>query len=183
MLTVRNYQLCITTLEVLKTYLKNRHVKIFSDSQVGIQAINEMGTTESLICNSIVKNIQLFYVKNEIRITAAHISGAENVVADYESRKSQRFRQRLFLQFQSDQLSIGTTFFRECCPRNHTRLPHTKKIYFYHKNQKNCIKNSHREGVREVFLSQGFDNNTVDILIANWRKGTFSNYPLYMRMV
>ena len=37
-----------------------------------------------------------------------------------------------------------------------------------------------REGVREVFLSQGFDNNTVDILMASWRKGTFSNYSLYM---
>ena len=39
---------------------------------------------------------------------------------------------------------------------------------------------SDREGVREVFLSQGFDNNTVDILMASWRKGTFSNYSLYM---
>ena len=39
---------------------------------------------------------------------------------------------------------------------------------------------SDREGVREVFLSQGFDNNTVDILMASWRKGTFSNYCLYM---
>ena len=39
---------------------------------------------------------------------------------------------------------------------------------------------SDREGVREVYLSQGFDNNTVDILIATWRKGTFSNYSLYM---
>ena len=40
---------------------------------------------------------------------------------------------------------------------------------------------SDREGVREVFLIQGFDNDTVDILMASWRKGTFSNYSLYMR--
>ena len=39
---------------------------------------------------------------------------------------------------------------------------------------------SDTEGVKEVFLSQGFDNNTVDILMASWRKGTFSNYSLYM---
>ena len=39
---------------------------------------------------------------------------------------------------------------------------------------------SDREGVREVFLIQGFDNDTVDILMASWRKGTFSNYSLYM---
>ena len=39
---------------------------------------------------------------------------------------------------------------------------------------------SDREGVRKVFLNQGFDNDTVDILMASWRKGTFSNYSLYM---
>ena len=47
-----------------------------------------MGTTKSLICNDIVRNIWLFYVKNKIWITAAHIPGAEIVIADYESRKS-----------------------------------------------------------------------------------------------
>ena len=37
------------------------------------------------------------------------------------------------------------------------------------------------EGVREVFLSQGFGNNTADILMASWRKDTFPDYSLYMR--
>ena len=37
---------------------------------------------------------------------------------------------------------------------------------------------SDRESVREVFLTQGFDNDTVDILMTSWRKGTFSNYSL-----
>ena len=37
---------------------------------------------------------------------------------------------------------------------------------------------SDREDVKEVFLSQGFDNDTVDILMASWRKGTISNYSL-----
>ena len=39
---------------------------------------------------------------------------------------------------------------------------------------------SDREGVSEVFLSHGLDNDTVDILMASWRKDTFSNYSLYM---
>ena len=47
-----------------------------------------MGTTKSLVCNDIVRNIWLFYVKNKIWITAAHILGAEIVIADYESKKS-----------------------------------------------------------------------------------------------
>ena len=33
---------------------------------------------------------------------------------------------------------------------------------------------SDKEGVREVFLNQGYDNDTVDILTASWRKSTFS---------
>ena len=40
-----------------KTYLKNKHVKIFSDSQVGVQIMNKMRTTKSSICKDIVKNI------------------------------------------------------------------------------------------------------------------------------
>ena len=39
---------------------------------------------------------------------------------------------------------------------------------------------SAREDAREAFLSQGFDSDTVDILMASWSKGTFSNYSLYM---
>ena len=71
-----------------RTYFQNKHVKIFSDSQVEVQIINKMVTTKSSICNDVAKNIWLFCVKNKIWITAAHIPGAENVIADYESRKS-----------------------------------------------------------------------------------------------
>ena len=70
-----------------RTYFQNKHVKIFSDSQVEVQIINKMVTTKSSICNDVAKNIWLFCVKNKIWITAAHIPGAKNVIADYESRK------------------------------------------------------------------------------------------------
>ena len=39
---------------------------------------------------------------------------------------------------------------------------------------------SDREGVREVFLSQDFYNDTVDILTANLRNGNFSNQVLFI---
>ena len=66
------------SLRSFKTYFQNKHVKIFSNSQVRAQIMNKMGTTKSCICNDITKN------------TAAHITGAGNVNADYESRKSYR---------------------------------------------------------------------------------------------
>ena len=37
---------------------------------------------------------------------------------------------------------------------------------------------SEREGGREVFLSQRFDNDTADIRMGSWKKVTFSNYSL-----
>ena len=83
------------SLRSLKTYFQNKHVKIFSDSQVGVQIINKMGTTKSSICNEIIKNTCLFCVKNKIQITAAHIPGAENVITDYESRKSYNDAERM----------------------------------------------------------------------------------------
>ena len=51
------------SLRSFKSYFQNKHVKIFSDSQVGVQIINKIGTNKSSICNNIVKNIWLFVSK------------------------------------------------------------------------------------------------------------------------
>ena len=75
------------SLRNFKTYFENKYDK-YSDSQVGVQIIKKNGATKSSICNDIVKIIWLFCVKNKISITEAQIPGAENVIANYESRKS-----------------------------------------------------------------------------------------------
>ena len=72
-------------LRSLKIYFKKH---FFSHSQVGVQIINKMGTSKSSTCNDIKKNIWFFGVASKIWTTAAHIPSAENVIADYESRKS-----------------------------------------------------------------------------------------------
>ena len=56
------------SLSSFKTYFQNKHVKIFSDSQLGVQIINEMKTTKTSICNDIVKNVWLYCVRNKIWI-------------------------------------------------------------------------------------------------------------------
>ena len=75
-----------------KTYFQNKYVKIFWDSQVGVQIINKMETNESSVCNDTVKNIWLFCVKNKILTTAARIPRAENVTADYKSIKNTKIQ-------------------------------------------------------------------------------------------
>ena len=76
------------SLRSFKTYFRKKHVQIFSNSQVGVKTVNEMGTTKGSVYDDIVKNNFLFCVKNKIWITASHIPGDEDVTADYKSRKS-----------------------------------------------------------------------------------------------
>ena len=78
---------------VIKTFLKeveNKHVKIMIDNTSAVSIINNMGTCKSEICNDIAVKIWQFCIANNSLITAAHIPGVDNVVADKESRN---FRQ------------------------------------------------------------------------------------------
>ena len=95
------------------------------------------------------------------------------------------------MQFQRDQHSLGTTCFRDVFPGTICRDPTQRKSISTTKTRKTApllVKTNtpDREGVREVFLSQGFDNDgidtvgsegfdTIEILMASWRKGSFSN--------
>ena len=95
------------------------------------------------------------------------------------------------MQFQRDKHSLGTTCFRDVFPGTICRDPTQRKSISTTKTRKTApllVKTNtpDREGVWEVFLSQGFDNDgidtvgfegfdTVEILMASWRKGTFSN--------
>ena len=64
----------------------NIHVKIFCDSQVAIQCVKKEGSTKSLPCNTATRNLLLHCEKQNIDLSLAHIPGAQNIVADQESR-------------------------------------------------------------------------------------------------
>ena len=55
------------SLRSFETYFQGKHVKIFSDSRVGVQIINKMGTTESSIYNDIVRISGFFVSKIKFR--------------------------------------------------------------------------------------------------------------------
>ena len=48
------------SLRRFRTYFRNKHVKIFSDSSVGVQIINKIRTTKSSICNILTKIFGFF---------------------------------------------------------------------------------------------------------------------------
>ena len=56
------------------------------DNTSAVGMINKMGSSKSDNCNKLVFKIWQFCIENNIWLTAAHIPGCNNVVADWESR-------------------------------------------------------------------------------------------------
>ena len=76
----------------LKAFLKDsnkKHVRIFSDNTTAVTYINTQGGIKSLSYNDIVKKIWEFCINNNTHISAAHIPGKHNILADLASRKFQ----------------------------------------------------------------------------------------------
>lgn len=72
--------------KVIAKKLSHCHVRVMVDNTTAVSCINIMGTSHSLVCNTITKEIWLFCIIKFIWLSAAHFSGKENVIADRESR-------------------------------------------------------------------------------------------------
>ena len=73
-------------LRSLCTDLKNVHIRVQSDNVTTVCYINSMGGSKARECNSIAKRIWLWCLDRNIWISAAHIPGTSNIVADNCSR-------------------------------------------------------------------------------------------------
>ena len=90
----------INILELVEAYLgmqtfakrkTNSHIRIKIDNTTAVSVINRMGTSHSAACNAIgKKNIWEWCVNRNIWVSAAHIPGKCNPIADSESRKGHR---------------------------------------------------------------------------------------------
>ena len=80
----------LTVFSGLKCYAKtatNIHIRIMTDNTTAVSTINHMGTCHSDVCNTIGKDIWKWCIDRNIWISAAHIPGKMNVLADMESRR------------------------------------------------------------------------------------------------
>ena len=66
--------------------LKEKHVKIMIDTSSAVFIITNMDTSHSDECNSIAIEIWEFCIQKQIWLTAAHLPGSDNIVADKECR-------------------------------------------------------------------------------------------------
>ena len=58
------------------------HIRIMSDNTTDVAYINHMGGVKSPQCNKVAKEIWTWAERNQNWISAAHIPGIENVIAD-----------------------------------------------------------------------------------------------------
>ena len=77
-------------LQSFKHHLNGKHVKLMIDNTTAVYIINNMGTSHSDHCHSVCVAIWEFCISHKIWLTAAHLPGSLNVVADKESRQSYR---------------------------------------------------------------------------------------------
>ena len=67
--------------------LSSKYVKIMIDNTAAACIINNIGTCHNYQCNDITIKIWEICVQNNMWLTAAHLPGSTNFVADMESRK------------------------------------------------------------------------------------------------
>ncbi len=89
----------INTLELkaiffgLKSLVKesNFHLQILCDNTTAVHTLNNMGTSHSSTCNSLIQEIWRFASNRNIWLSASHILGKLNKDADEKSRKFAEF--------------------------------------------------------------------------------------------
>lgn len=74
-------------LQSLACQASDTHIKIYSDNTITVCAINKMGTSRSISCDQIAKQIWQWAMERRLWISAAHVPGIYNEKADAESRK------------------------------------------------------------------------------------------------
>ena len=84
-----NYLELLAAFMGLRTYCSaksNLHVKMLLDNTTAIAYINNMGGTKSYNCNKLAKEIWGWCIAKGIWISAFHLAGSLNVIADRKSR-------------------------------------------------------------------------------------------------
>ena len=65
-----------------------RYLRVMSDNSTAIAYINKQGGTPSTTYNQLAKDIWIVCINKGTHVSAAHIPGKQNILADTASRKS-----------------------------------------------------------------------------------------------
>lgn len=73
-------------LQSFSSHLTQEHVRIQSDNVTAVSYINNLGGVKSIPCHDLVKKIWLWALSRNIFLSAEHLPGSTNVLADKASR-------------------------------------------------------------------------------------------------
>lgn len=70
--------------------LANTQIRVMCDNTTAVNVLNHVGTSHSYSCDSLAKGVWELCIARDIWLSVAHVPGKQNLVADFESRRSQR---------------------------------------------------------------------------------------------
>ena len=85
-INARELMAILFTLKSFTHRLRGLHIKVLCDNTTAINYVNEMGGVKSVVCDDICLAIWNWCSRNDAWITASHIPGKCNVLADAASR-------------------------------------------------------------------------------------------------
>ncbi|XP_041469922.1 uncharacterized protein LOC121419534 [Lytechinus variegatus] len=103
-----NYLELLAAFFTLKAFCKDKrgiHVLMRIDNTTAVSYINEMGGIKSKECDELAQILWNWCIEHDIWVTAAHLPGVENVIAD---RRSRHFRDET-------EWMLNPKLFRELC--------------------------------------------------------------------
>lgn len=77
----------LAVLSFRRDITSKKHVRVMSDNSTAIAYINNKGGCKSRVCNKLSQDIWQFCISHKVHISAAHIPGIHNVIADKASRQ------------------------------------------------------------------------------------------------
>jgi hypothetical protein len=66
--------------------IQNSHIRVLSDSSTAVSYINNFGGVKSIQCHRVSKEIWLWAIANNNHLSAEHLPGSQNAIADRASR-------------------------------------------------------------------------------------------------
>ena len=113
-------------LQAFQSQLTDKHVHIQLDNSTAVCYIRNMGSTHSVECNELSLSIWLWCIENRVWLTATHLPGVDNVIADQESRHFNNSNTEWTLKdqiFQKIKNVLGSPQIDLFATRNNNRVP------------------------------------------------------------
>ncbi|XP_028394449.1 uncharacterized protein LOC114518643 [Dendronephthya gigantea] len=197
----------------LQTYcktLQGTHIRVYLDNTTAIAVINHMGTSHSPQSNTLGKTIWEWCIFRNIWLSAAHIPGVDNTIADSESRSTDSHTEWMLDSStlkscnrnivaknsggKSDRDSSFTGLANTILVRQgNANVPSTPgtsssgetavTIARSTAGNSSTAQNSGSSSlslIRQQLTEQGLSAETVNIIMATWRQTTGKQYQCYL---